>query len=122
MWPHSQPWKHLKGKRYVTTHAIAMFSQTIPVGFEFEVSVPNWMRWPINPHDPAWLWAALWHDWYLERGRAKLIASYAMARAMLQSFPPWRWYWIPPAFVATLIYTTLSPPIRRVFSWMEGMD
>lgn len=67
------------GKRYVTTGPISAYSHTIPEGFVFQVSVPNWMRWPIDPHDPAWLWASLWHDWFLEAGRSTFKASIILA-------------------------------------------
>lgn len=128
-WLDGWPWKHLSGKRYVTTHDITAYGHTIKAGFEFEVSVPNWFerkpdgRWwerlpkPIDPHDPVWLWASLWHDWALKQGWAKIRASCLMARAQFDRFAWHRWWWIPPTFVSTLIVTTLSPPLRRVFSW-----
>jgi hypothetical protein len=132
----SNDWRRLgTGKRYVTTRPMTAYGQTIPAGFVFQVSVPNWfqrnpndlwwaraLKWflPIDPHDPAWLWASLWHDWALKQGWSTLRASALMARAQADSFRWWRWWWIPPTFVATLIVTTLSPPLRRVFSWALG--
>ncbi len=111
-------WRRIgTGKQYVTTAPITAYGQTIPAGFPFQVSVPNWMRWPINPHDPAWLWASLWHDWALKEGWSKLRASALMARAQVDSFKLRRWGWIPPTFAGTFVFTTLSPPLRRVFSW-----
>lgn len=108
------------GKRYATTGPVTAYGQTIPAEFVFQVSVPNWMRWPIDPHDPRWLWASLWHDWFLEQGRAKIAASAIMARAMAESFNWPSWWWIPPTFLSTFVFTTLSPPLRRVFSCLKG--
>ncbi|MEO0385031.1 MAG: hypothetical protein AAF234_15910 [Pseudomonadota bacterium] len=113
-------WSQTQGKRYGTTEPIAAYGQTIPAGFVFQVSVPNWMRWPIDPHDPDWLWASLWHDWALKQGWSKLRASALMARAQADSFRWWRWWWIPPTIAGTFVFTTLSPPLRRVFSWALG--
>lgn len=114
-------WQRLgTSKRYVTTHGIECYGQIIKAGFEFQVSVPNWMRWPINPHDPAWLWASLWHDWALKQRWAKIRASALMARAQFDRFAWHRWWWIPPTFAGTFLFTTLNPPLRRVFSWLKG--
>ena len=115
----SDTWGRITGKRYVTTDYHRLGNHTIPAGFEFEVSVPNWMRWPIDPHDPAWLWVALWHDWFLEAGKPKIVASWIAIHAMRDVFEWWRFaLWAPPTFLTTLIITTISPPIRRAFSWL----
>jgi hypothetical protein len=108
------------GKSYVTTAPTKRYGITIPAGFKFEVSVPNWMRWPIDPHDAAWLDASKWHDYALENRWWPIFASGLMCIVMLSAFAWWRWFWIPPTFLATLIVTTISPPLRRVFSWLKG--
>ena len=41
---------------------------TIPVGTEFESSVPGLLRWWMRPDDPRYLLAALVHDYLLEAG------------------------------------------------------
>ena len=44
------------------------FHIIIPAGTEFESSVPIWARWFISRDDPAFLLAALVHDYLLEAG------------------------------------------------------
>lgn len=41
---------------------------TIPVGREFESSVPRWLTWVFDPDDPAFLKSAAIHDMLLEEG------------------------------------------------------
>lgn len=41
---------------------------TVPKGFRFEVSVPDWLRWLINPRDRRYLLAAAVHDHLLIEG------------------------------------------------------
>jgi len=38
---------------------------SVPVGFEFDVSVPWYLRWLIDPHDDRFLEAASLHDFAL---------------------------------------------------------
>lgn len=131
-----QIWRRTSGKHYITTEEAKAYGHNIPAGFDFQVSVPNWfqrklddpwwaraLKWFLpDPHDPAWLWASLWHDWALKEGWSKLRASALMARAMTDSFKLRRWGWIPPTFAGTFVFTTLSPPLRRVFSWLKGTE
>lgn len=122
-------------KRYITSQPESRFGETIRAGFEYEVSVPNWfarkpddpwwlriLKWFLpDPHSPLWLYVALWHDWFLENGYSKPVASWYAIRAMWVAFPWWMFLiWAPPTFIITLIVTTLSPPLRRVFSWAKG--
>lgn len=55
----ARPW-HLgwKGSDFVVI---------VPVGFEFESSVPRGLRWLLSPDDPDFLWAAALHDYLLEK-------------------------------------------------------
>lgn len=41
---------------------------TVPVGFYFQVSVPWYLRWLVNPHNEAYHKAAALHDVMLEEG------------------------------------------------------
>lgn len=98
----------------VTGHGL-----TIPAGFVFQVSVPPWMTWPIDPHDERWLYAALFHDYALSLKLPKWRCSLIMARAMADAFPVWAWWWIPPAFLATLVVTVCGGAINRLTSWAK---
>ena len=50
---------------------------TVPAGFVFQISVPRWLEWAFDPHDPRFLAAAAYHDWSLHldtsRGLSALI-------------------------------------------------
>lgn len=48
---------------------------TIEESFEFESSVPKWLRWLWSPDDPYFLKAAAIHDWLLENGYRPAFAA-----------------------------------------------
>ena len=105
------PWQRLRGKTYITVRQVGF----VHAGFEFEMTgVPEWLRWPVSPHDPEWLWVVLKHDADLEL--LKLTAWQAAIRLRRQAkrrLTRRRWL-IPPAFALVLIWTKARPP-RRVF-------
>lgn len=43
----------------------------IPIGFEFESSVPWFMRWYLSSDDPFFIWAACLHDFLIEVVKAR---------------------------------------------------
>jgi hypothetical protein len=70
-------WHRKGGSRgYVTTQRVnwpigrkkSKHIVTIPKGFEFESSVPSFLRWFWSPDDPTFLLSACIHDWLLEAG------------------------------------------------------
>ena len=48
---------------------------TIPKGTTFDVSIPVFLRWLFDPHNPAYLKAAALHDELLRRGWARTTAG-----------------------------------------------
>lgn len=44
------------------------YVRVIPVGYEFESSVPWWATWFLDQDDPLFLEPAAVHDWFLEYG------------------------------------------------------
>lgn len=53
----------------------------IKAGTRFQVSVPWWLQWLVDPHDPRFLKAALLHDEMLKRGvdRVRAAAEFNLA-------------------------------------------
>lgn len=47
----------------------------VPTGTEFDVSIPGFLRWAFNPHDPRFLKAAALHDEMLKQGIDRLRAA-----------------------------------------------
>jgi len=47
----------------------------IPKGYEFESSVPVFLRWVLSPDDPLFLKAACIHDYLLENGYSRPFAD-----------------------------------------------
>lgn len=50
----------------------------VPPGFRFDVSVPSWLQWLVNPHDTRFLKAAALHDWTLVKNGWDRVASAAL--------------------------------------------
>ena len=82
----SSEWCVRGGARaYVTTKPVVWsvggkhsgFSIVIPKGFEFESSVPRYLRWLVDPHDPSLLLSACVHDFLLEIQRYEVLAAAA---------------------------------------------
>ncbi len=44
------------------------WTHTIPIGTEFESSVPWWLRWVLSPDHPYFLFPAVVHDTLIEAG------------------------------------------------------
>lgn len=65
----------------------------IPEGFEFQSSVPWWLRWFVSPHRPDLLLAAMLHDYFLEKGYSKAFSSGQWADgARKADAPKWIWF------------------------------
>lgn len=48
---------------------------TVPAGFEFDVSVPHWLRWLFDPHRADFHKAAAVHDHMLFAGWSRITAA-----------------------------------------------
>lgn len=55
---------------------------TAPIGFRFDVSVPWFLRWCLNPHDARFLKAAALHDYALSLGWDRVSAAAAFSEAL----------------------------------------
>jgi len=63
----------------------------IPEGTEFESSVPALLRWALSPDDPAFLKAAVIHDFLLESGFKRAFAdSQWLEAALSEQAPPFK--------------------------------
>ena len=51
------------GNDYVTTSPLVWDWFTVPAGFRFQVSIPRFCGWALNPHDARYLKAAALHDY-----------------------------------------------------------
>ncbi len=47
----------------------------VPASFEFDVSVPFWLRCLFNPHEPRYFKAAALHDWLLKKGWDRMVTG-----------------------------------------------
>ena len=54
----------------------------VPIGYEFDVSVPWWLRWAVDRRDPRYLKAAALHDWALDDRWDRVSAAAAFADAL----------------------------------------
>jgi Protein of unknown function (DUF1353) len=83
-------WCEPFGERYVTTQGVkweigakgsGLFLY-LPIGFEFDVSIPRYLGWIFDRHDPRYLKAAALHDYALHRlswGRVSAAAPFSEA-------------------------------------------
>ena len=55
---------------------------TIPVGAQFDVSVPRYARWLCNPHNPKYFKAAALHDHFLSIGWDRFTAGAQFHQAL----------------------------------------
>ncbi|MGR3435278.1 MAG: DUF1353 domain-containing protein [Shimia sp.] len=86
------------------------FVLTIPVGREFESSVPRALQWLWSPDDPYYLKAALIHDHLLEQGSRYIEAdSQWFAAALSVGAPPVR---------TAIAYALMLA--RRALRWSVG--
>ena len=53
-----------------------------PAGFAFDVSIPWYLRWLFNRHDPRFLKAAFLHDYALHLGWDRVSAAALFAAAL----------------------------------------
>ncbi len=113
------PWKRVEGttKTYVTTQPNGTF---IPVGFQFEVSVPPALWWFIDPHDPEWLWLAMEHDAHLELwDTPPWWAARYMLGDMHEVLTKRRWI-IWPTFTLVLTVTTATWVFRKLKGYINA--
>ena len=61
---------------------------TVPVGKEFESSVPRLLRWAFSPDDPFFLKSAAIHDTLLETGFRQTFADSQWFEAALSEHAP----------------------------------
>lgn len=61
---------------------------TVPVGREFESSVPRWLWWCFSPDDPNFLKSAAIHDMLLEEGYRKQFADTQWIEAARSNHAP----------------------------------
>lgn len=120
-------WRWIEGKKYITTqythfHGTPVGDVTVPPAFPFEVSVPPWLEWAVDPHDPVWLWAALLHDWLLEKMtfRVPVDVAAAVLREMLkEELQEGRWR-IWPAWFLVLLWTVSGHTIKQAKGYING--
>jgi hypothetical protein len=101
---------------YVTTRVVAWslmwkgspYILTIPVGREFESSVPRSLQWLWSPDDPYYLKAALIHDVLLESGSRWIEADSQWFAAALSERAP--------RIKTALAWTGMI--LRRLIQWL----
>lgn len=54
----------------------------VPAGYDFDVSVPKWLCWLVNPHKVEFLKAACLHDFLLESGSDRVTAAAVFHEAL----------------------------------------
>ncbi|KIT17459.1 DUF1353 domain-containing protein [Jannaschia aquimarina] len=54
----------------------------VPIGYDFDVSIPVWARWLFDPRDPRYLKAAALHDWLLDDEWERVTAGGIFNRAL----------------------------------------
>ena len=77
--------------------------EVVPVGFQFDVSIPWLLTWAFSRHDPRFFKAAALHDYLLEMGYDRVSAAGAFNHGLKSLHVP---YWT--RFVMTIsvaIYT-----------------
>jgi hypothetical protein len=57
--------------------------EIIPVGFEFDFSVPRLLEWLVDPHDADNLAAAALHDWLLDDGYDRPFSASEFRRVLV---------------------------------------
>ena len=83
------------------------FSYAIPMGFDFDVSIPRPARLFFNPNDFRYLRAAAIHDHMLINGWDRQTADAAFYRALRASYvPAWR---AVAMFLAVTIFSLIRP-------------
>ena len=61
------------------------FTIQVPVGFSFEMSVPKWLTWLVDPTAPKYQKAACLHDYSLEVLRFDRVSSASLFADALRS-------------------------------------
>lgn len=86
--------KRLSGRRYRVTRPVGLVigggsglvQMAVPVGFEFDVSVPRLLWWLFDPHDDRFLEAAALHDFALhELNWAREVAAAPFGHSLRQN-------------------------------------
>ena len=84
-------YQHDAGIRYRVTKPIVWAvgsvetgpTYTVPIGAQFDVSVPLYLRWICNPHNPAYFKAAALHDHFLSIGWDRFTAGAQFHQALM---------------------------------------
>lgn len=63
---------------------------TVPKDFQFDLSVPRWLTWLVDPQDPTCLKAAALHDFALQSGWERVSAA-AVFNSALRAQKVNRW-------------------------------
>ena len=63
--------------------------ETVPAGYEFDVSIPWFARWIFNRHNPRYFKAAALHDYMLEIGYDKVSAAGAFNHGLKSKKVPY---------------------------------
>ena len=112
-------WCRKGGARgYVTTQPIEWWigkkesgwKLTVPVGREFESSVPRFLTWVFSPDDPFFLKSAAIHDTLLEEGFRQAFADSQWFEAALSEHAPGLRTWV--------AYSAMRA--RRFLLWATG--
>lgn len=112
-------WCRKGGKRgYVTVQPIEWWigkkesgwKFTVPVGREFESSVPRLLTWLFSPDDPFFLKSAAIHDALLEDGFRQAFADSQWFEAALSEHAPGLRTWVAYSFMRG----------RRFLLWASG--
>lgn len=83
-------WHEKQGAGYITTAPLSWeIGQLgsglwlhVPPGFVFDVSVPRWLHWAFDPHDPRYHNAAALHDYALWLGWDRVASAAAFSAAL----------------------------------------
>lgn len=84
----------------------------VPIGTEFESSVPWWLKWLFSPDDPFFLKAAAIHDTLLEDGYRQAFADSQWFEAALSVHAP--------GLRARGAYAVMRA--RRLIQWVFGLQ
>jgi hypothetical protein len=104
------PWKPKgTGTHYVLTRNTFLAN----AGFEFEVSVPWFLYWLIDPNDPEWLQVACNHDACLELHGVSPILAAGRMRCDMDFYLTKRRWLIWPTYLAVLVVTNVTHTLRQ---------
>lgn len=75
-------WRTTKRVRWeIGTEGSNLWLQ-VPAGFLFDISVPWWLWWAVQPDNPRFMKAACLHDYALRVGWSRVAAAAVFAEAL----------------------------------------